>query len=115
MDFLPSEVVDFYRRSGNDSELTRAVFGLGEGQVVGPFGPPCIPVNCIRCKSEFLVSEEFAADPEKHPLPLCMNCMSQIADEVGDGSEPLSQELDDLAQELLRRMRDDDPESNDSD
>jgi len=91
------EAIEFFKRMGGVSgamadgtgDLMRAVFDLGEGQVVQS-GPEIIPRNCSICQGEMLVSEETAAlcGPE-HPMNMCGKCLDHIAEITADESKPL--------------------------
>ena len=91
---LVQEAYDFFHRMGGDGELMRAVFGLGDGQVVEcDDGPKCVERQCLRCGNDFLVSAKHAAEIETdNPFNICTGCLDEIS-EIIESGEPL---LDDV-------------------
>ena len=103
---LVQETYDFFRRIGGDGELMRAVFDLGEGQVVEcDDGPKCVERQCCKCGNEFLVSTKHAANIEPdNPFNICKGCLDEISAIIESG-QPLPSDIAAYGKQMMDSLK----------
>ena len=103
---LVQEAYDFFHRMGGDGELMRAVFGLGDGQVVEcDDGPKCVERQCRKCGNEFLVSAKHAAEIEPdNPFNICTGCLDEISAIVESG-QPLPNDVVAYGKQMMQSLK----------